>query len=88
MKPGANKLADIVTDGITKNWSQYNARPYALAALVALNEAGFVIVPKAPTNEWIMRLDDRYMVNDQTSPGGGALAKMIERVLATAPTIE
>lgn len=88
MKPGASKLADVVTEGITKHWSQYNARPYALAAIVALREAGYAIVPAAPTDAWIMALDDRHIVNDQSSPGGPKLAQMIERVLATAPTVE
>lgn len=88
MKPEQIRLADIVTEGITKHWSQYNARPYALAAIIALREAGYAIVPNKPTEAWIMALDDRHIINDQSSPGGPKLAQMIERVLATAPTVE
>lgn len=47
---------------------------------------GYIIVPNAPTEQWIMALDDRHILNDQSSPGGGKLAQMIERVLATAPS--
>lgn len=87
MKPEDNKLANIVTDGITKHWNQYNARPYALAALISIQEAGFVIVPKAPTAEWIKRMDVRLLLNTGGAPGGTEIAKMIERVISTAPTL-
>jgi hypothetical protein len=49
MKPEATKIADAVTAGVEKHWSKYNARPYALAAIVGLREAGYAIVPIQPT---------------------------------------
>jgi hypothetical protein len=49
VKPEENKLANVVTAGIEKHWSAYNARPYALAAIVSIREAGYAIVPMEPT---------------------------------------
>lgn len=49
MEKRESKMADLLTDGIAKEWSTYNARPYALAAMVTLEKAGYTIVPKEPT---------------------------------------
>ncbi len=56
-----------------------------LSAAQRVLPSGYKIVPAIPTADWIAALDDRHMVNDQSSPGGSKLAQMIERVLATAP---
>lgn len=54
----STKIADLLTKGITENWSSYNARPCALAAMVTLDKADYVIVPAKLTPAMIVAACD------------------------------